>query len=512
MNKIRKKIEVKLKIELKLLACVKNNIMSPANNKSIIGIFQDSLLSSYLFTRENKNFTALTAMNLLAHSNTIKNLNFENLRTTNFDILSQILPNMSLEYKTKKYDDKEDYKTSANVLEIKNGEYLRGTIDKNILGDTTRGIIHRIFNDYNETSCSKFIDDFQNIITEYMKIHGYSVGISDLISNIDTNNKIVEVINGKKKEVKSLIDELHLGIFENNTGKSNLEEFETQVNNILNKASFEAGKIGRKNLNKDNRFVIMVNAGSKGSDLNISQMISCLGQQNVDGKRIPYGFEQRTLPHFSKFDDSPDARGFVESSFISGLKPEELFFHAMGGRVGLIDTAVKTSQTGYIQRRIIKGLEDLIVNYDMTVRNNKNKIIQYSYGDDNFDPIKVENQSMPFLNMSIEELYSHYQMPNDSTKDSIYSTLYTKQAYGRFKKQKSDLLSKTKEYIDYLIKSRELIVKNILKNVYKSNVNVPVSFINIIKGMPKKEKIEYVLSNSFGFGGTNVSLIFKNIN
>ena len=127
----------------------------------------------------------------------------------------------------------------------------------------------------------------------------------------------------------------------------------------------------------------MVDAGSKGSDLNISQMISCLGQQNVDGKRIPYGFEDRTLPHYTKYDDSPNARGFVENSFIGGLNPDELFFHAMGGRVGLIDTAVKTSQTGYIQRRLIKSLEDLMTHYDMTVRNNKNKIVQfcpYAYG------------------------------------------------------------------------------------------------------------------------------------
>ena len=97
-------------------------------------------------------------------------------------------------------------------------------------------------------------------------------------------------------------------------------------------------------------------------------MISCLGQQNVDGKRIPLGFEDRTLPHYTKFDDSPEARGFVESSFIQGLTPEEVYFHAMGGRVGLIDTAVKTSQTGYIQRRLIKSMEVLKVEYDMTVR------------------------------------------------------------------------------------------------------------------------------------------------
>jgi DNA-directed RNA polymerase II subunit RPB1 len=144
----------------------------------------------------------------------------------------------------------------------------------------------------------------------------------------------------------------------------------------------------------------MVNAGSKGSDLNISFMISCLGQQNVDGKRIPYGFEHRTLPHFNKFDDSPSARGFVENSYINGLTPQELFFHAMGGRVGLIDTAIKTASTGYISRRLVKGLEDLMVNYDMTIRTNKNKIVQFSYGDDGIDPTKVENQLLPMCSIT----------------------------------------------------------------------------------------------------------------
>ena len=219
-----------------------------------------------------------------------------------------------------------------------------------------------------------FIDDIQNIITEYMKASAYSVGISDLIANRETNEAIAEIISTKKQQVKDIIDQTQLGVFENNTGKSNQVEFETKVNEILDGAAKQAGRNGRKSLSKDNRFVIMVEAGSKGSDLNISQMISCLGQQNVDGKRIPYGFNNRTLPHYTQYDDGPGARGFVESSFIGGLTPQELFFHAMGGRVGLIDTAVKTSQTGYIQRRLIKGMEDAVVLYDMTVRNSKGKL------------------------------------------------------------------------------------------------------------------------------------------
>ena len=482
-------------IELRNLAAVKYQIVSPANNKPIVGIFQDSLLSSYLFTRKNILFNSRHAMNLLMHLKNIdiKKINLDKLNVSSFEILSQIIPNFSIKYKTKKYEDSEDINSSNNILEINNGNYFRGHIEKGVLGDTTRGLIHRIFNDFNEETCRDFIDDLQNIVTEYMKLHGYSVGISDLIADNNTNNKIIEVISQKKMEVKSLIDETHLGIFENKTGKSNLEEFETQVNNILNKASFEAGKIGRKNLDYNNRFVIMVNAGSKGSDLNISQMISCLGQQNVDGKRIPYGFDNRTLPHFNKYDDSPEARGFVESSFIGGLRPEEVFFHAMGGRVGLIDTAVKTSSTGYIQRRIIKGLEDIMVNYDMTVRNNKGKIVQYSYGDDGFDPVHVESQQIPFVNMNSEEIYGHYQMPTDSSKDSPYTTLYTKQTYSKFRKEKDELSKKCKYYIDYILKMRDIIVKKVFKNIYKSSVNVPVSFVNIINNIAGSQEQNVII-------------------
>jgi DNA-directed RNA polymerase II subunit RPB1 len=198
----------------------------------------------------------------------------------------------------------------------------------------------------------------------------------------------------------------------------------------------------------------MVLAGSKGSDLNISFMISCLGQQNVDGKRIPYGFEHRTLPHYTKYDDSPGARGFVENSYINGLSPQELFFHAMGGRVGLIDTAVKTSSTGYIQRRLIKGLEDLMVGYDMTVRTNKNKIVQFAYGDDNIDTVKVENQSIPLVSMSMQDIYSHYLLPEENNRVKTLNNIFLKNTMTRYKKQNDEMMKQTKKYIEmYLIYS-----------------------------------------------------------
>uniref|UniRef100_A0A6C0KUM8 DNA-directed RNA polymerase n=1 Tax=viral metagenome TaxID=1070528 RepID=A0A6C0KUM8_9ZZZZ len=329
--------------ELRNLAAVPYQIISPANNKPIVGIYQDSLLGCYRFTRKNINFTPRDAMNLLMRFQRVnETLLDKKERISNFQIMSQITPPITLNYKTKQFKDGEDAKNSNAVLEIINGKYVRGQMDKGVIHDGGKGLIQRICNDFGNMAGAQYIDDLQNVITEYMKTSCYSVGISDLIADESTNQKIVQTITNKKNDVKNLIDQTQLGVFENNSGKTNQEEFETKVNNILNQASSEAGKIGLKSLDADNRFVVMVNAGSKGSDLNISQMISCLGQQNVDGKRIPYGFDHRTLPHYTKFDDSPTARGFVESSYINGLSPQELFFHAMGGRIGLIDTAVKS--------------------------------------------------------------------------------------------------------------------------------------------------------------------------
>ena len=478
--------------ELKNLAAVPFQIISPANNQSIIGIFQDSLLGSYQFTRVGVKFDNRAAMNLLMALQTIDESLFTNTADgviSNFEILSQIMPPITLKYKTKQFKDGDDYNTSNNVLEIRDGKYMRGQLDKAVLGSGTNGLIHRTCNDFNNMTSAKFIDDLQNIITDYMKVSAYSVGIIDLIANAETNNKIAQVITSKKTDVKSLIDQLHIGIFDNKTGKTNDIEFENQVSNILNKAINDAGKIGIESLSKDNRFVTMVNAGSKGSEINISQMTSCLGQQAIDGKRIPYGFDSRTLPHFTKYDDSPDARGFVESSFISGLRPEELFFHAMAGRIGLIDTAVKTSTTGYIQRRLIKGLEDLKIGYDMTVRNNKERIVQFSYGDDGFDTIKVENQVIPVVSMSLEEIYAHYYVSTQEGKDGVLMSVFTKTAVTRMKKHVKDLEMKTKYYTDMMIQYRDDIVKNVFKMRDNKGVHMPVCFIHIINNVQGMQNI-----------------------
>ena len=480
--------------ELKGLAAVPYQIISPAKNNSIIGIFQDSLLGIYQFTRSGIGaFDARSAMNLLMGYKNVDASLFSdpNKKITNFEILSQILPPLSMKYKTKQFGGSDDYATSNNVLEIRDGEILRGHIDSGVLASSTNGMIQRICNDFGNMASANFIDDLQNIITEYMKTSAYSVGISDLISDKKTTEKIIDSIKTKKLEVKTIIDNIHIGTFENKSGRTNEEEFELLVTNILNKANGEAGDIGLKSLSKTNRFITMVNAGSKGSKVNIAQMICLVGQQTIDGKRVPYGFDSRTLPHYSKYDDGPAARGFVENSFIAGLTPSEVFFHAMGGRVGLIDTAVKTSQTGYIQRRLIKGMEDIKVEYDMTVRNSKNRIVQFSYGEDGIDTVKIEHSNMNFIGMTPDEIYAHFYVPvgGDSETTSELKAVFSKTAFSRMKKQQKLCDEKSKKYTDYLMNVREDIVVKVFKNKNTTDAYLPLSFSHIVANIGGMQKI-----------------------
>ena len=472
--------------ELMSLPAVTHQLISPSKNAPIIGIFQDSLLGCFRFTRDTLKHTPLDVMNLLMMCKNVKPELFSNKKTFNsFDVLSHILPPVTIKANTKLYNyDKDKEYNKNNVIRIKNGIYEGGQLEKSVLASATKGILHRITNDFDNPTCVQFIDDLQNIITEYMKTSSFSVGISDLIANNKTKQEILQVVHKQKQDVQELIQELHLGIYENNSAYSNSMDFETRVNNILNKATEQAGKIGRSSLSPQNRFLMIVNSGSKGNSINISQMLSCLGQQSVEGKRVPYGFEHRTLPHFSKYDDSPNARGFIENSFISGLYPHEMFFHAMAGRIGLIDTAVKTSETGYIQRRIVKSLEDIYISYDMTARNHMGKIIQFAYGDDGFDSTKVENQNFPLVEMSIEDIYMHFDIPGlAENSNSEMLKVFEKSTLTKMMKEKTQTRKMLKELCEEMIVYRDLIVDKVFCNRNENCIRLPVAFSHIIRNV-----------------------------
>lgn len=220
-----------------------------------------------------------------------------------------------------------------------------------------------------------------------------------------------------------------------------------------------AGKACIKQLSHKNSPLVMANCGAKGSYINISQMAVCVGQQSIRGQRVPEGFYNRVLPHFDFEDRSPVARGFVANSFYSGLNPFEFFFHAMAGREGLLDTAVKTAETGYMQRRLIKGLEDLVIHYDFSVRNSDGEIVQFHYGDDCLDPINIESSDM-FVDFDyywnhIMSLNQHANQPVvnfnefEAFVEEILNRHQISEMSNYYRKKIEDfLLNKVKNYIE----------------------------------------------------------------
>lgn len=251
-------------------------------------------------------------------------------------LMSTIIPpNINIKCPNKSYDENP---VQDNYVIIENGELRQGVLDKVIYQSRTKGLVHSIFNECNPHETRIFFDNTQKLICDWLVLSGFSVGISDLIVDEETVVNLKKKIREMKVKVYDMIRDIHTDKFENKSISENNEYFETEVNKILNQTISQVGKMALSKLDdKENRMINMVKAGSKGSIINVSQMIGCLGQQNVDGKRIAYGFEDRTLPHYTKYDDGPESRGFVENSFIGGLSPQEFFFHAMGGREGLID-------------------------------------------------------------------------------------------------------------------------------------------------------------------------------
>lgn len=395
-------------VELEEIAAVPHQIITPRHGKPVISIVQDTLLGSFRITRPDIALNTREYMSLMMY-----NRRFDGrvpqpragTRFTGQQVISSLLPPLNLEMKNSMYDDQ---KIPQNFVKIRNGVLEQGIIDKNVYSKASSGIIHTTYNDYGPQQTVELIDALQNTVESFLVLNGFSVGISDLIADEQTRAEMEERIQARKRQIAEIILQVHLDLFDNNTGRTNQEEFESRVIMALNEATKESGGIGIKSLADDNRLMSMVRCGSKGGPINVAQMMACVGQQNIEGKRIPYGFQDRTLPHYKKYDDGAEARGFIESSFIRGLTPQEFFFHAMSGREGLIDTAVKTAETGYIQRQMVKGMEDLLVQHDGTVRDAGMNIVQYHYGEDGINATKIESLSYPLGNMSRADIAKQF--------------------------------------------------------------------------------------------------------
>ena len=223
------------------------------------------------------------------------------------------------------------------------------------------------------------------------------------------------------------------------------ETAEALITYELGKARDKAGITANSNLADDNAGKIMATTGARGSALNVGQMAGALGQQSRRGKRLHTGYDNRTLPHFEEYDNNPDSHGFVKSNFRDGLSVLEFFFHAMGGREGLVDTAVRTQQSGYMQRRLINALEHIRLEYDGTVRDPHGHIIQFLYGEDGIDVAKSDHGEAFNINRLIES-ESIVDTGSKPTKDEIntISKKYTKTFNPRLTSMVTDALHASK--------------------------------------------------------------------
>ena len=481
-------------VELEEIAAVPHHIITPRHAKPMIGVYQDTLVGSYRLTQPGIEFTRREFMNLMMWNKRFDGImptaragTLEKQRWTGQQVLGALMPPINIEMSNKSFDkDKGDTSDSINYVKINQGDITQGVVDGDIYMKPSKGIIHVTYNDHGPKDTVDLLDSLQNTVENFLVLNGFSVGISDLIADEETNKQIQLKIQERKKQVEQVILQVHLDLFDNNTGKTNQQEFEDQIFGILNQATSDAGSTGQQSLSSENRLLAMVRSGSKGEPLNVAQMMACLGQQAIEGKRVPYGFTDRTLPHYKKYDDSSEARGFIESSFIRGLTPQQFFFHAMSGREGLIDTAVKTADTGYIQRQLIKSMEDLTVQHDGTVRDANNNIIQFYYGEDGINPTKIENQSYPIGKLSHESIRTEFSMKNVD-----WSTILMD---GVVRENDSALLT---EYVEELIHDQFMMVEEVYqkKSLDGGSVFAPVNLARWILNIKnrfalKKEKTD----------------------
>ena len=381
-----------------MLASVAENIMSPRFGGPIIGGIHDHISGIFILTHQVRWFDKKGVLYLL-RSSTPEHLPKPGKVEdgveywTNKQVFSMILPeNLNMVYKASSCENcdvckKENCETDAYVRII-DGELVCGVIDKESIGAFKGKILQRIIRQSGLDRGRQFVDDVTKLSIRGIMYDGFSFGIDDEDLSKIEYGQIDEVLNEAEDDVERRIRIYEEGQLEPMPGRTLEETLEMQIMQVLGKARDRTGQIANRHLGLSNSAVVMAVSGARGSMLNLTQMAGCIGQQAVRGERITRGYEGRTLPHFKKGDRGAPAHGFVRNSYKSGLTPTEFFFHAIGGREGLVDTAVRTSQSGYLQRRMINALQDLKVGYDGTVRTSGGRIIQFKYGEDSTDPAK----------------------------------------------------------------------------------------------------------------------------
>ena len=374
--------------EARVLMRVQEQILSPRFGGNIIGAIQDHISGTYLLTHSNPEFTETQALDLLRATRVDELPEADGVDDDGRDywtgrtLFSELLPDdLTLHFSSSTGDD----------VVIESGQLIEGTIDEDAVGAFGGEVVDTLTKEYGETRSRVFINEIAALAMRAIMHFGFSIGIDDESIPPAAEEQVDEAINSAYERVQDLIETYEAGELESLPGRGVDETLEMKIMQTLGKARDSAGEIADQHFGDDNPAVVMARSGARGSMLNLTQMAGSVGQQAVRGERINRGYEDRTLSHYKENDLSAEAHGFVENSYRGGLTPEEFFFHAMGGREGLVDTAVRTSKSGYLQRRLINALSELEAQYDGTVRDTSGRIVQFEFGEDGTSPVKVSS-------------------------------------------------------------------------------------------------------------------------
>ena len=416
--------------ESRMLMQVQDQILSPRFGGPIVGCKTDFITAAYLLTRRETQLTEEEVGKLLLAAAFEGPLPEPEVKKpqkqwTGKQIFSLFIPK-DLNYAFKANTCiacakclREECEYDAYVV-IKDGVILKGVIDRAAIGaEQSESLLHRIIKDYGSAAGRSFLNHICRLLNMFMTIRGFTYSYDELELPQPAQKKIRQIITEAEERINKLIKDYKGGTLPRLPGQTLADSFEIYVMNELAEARDKAGRTAENSFAVDNSGMIMTKTGARGSSLNIGQMTAIVGQQSVRGKRIMRGYLERALPHFKLGDPSPTARGFVDASYREGLDPVEFFFHSMGGREGLVDTAVRTQQSGYMQRRLINALEHLRVEYDGTVRNSIGDIIQFRYGEDGVDPAKSDHGKAVNVGRIAEQIRIMVEKGKPALKDYV---------------------------------------------------------------------------------------------
>ncbi|MEM1627858.1 MAG: DNA-directed RNA polymerase subunit A' [Desulfurococcaceae archaeon] len=403
--------------EARVLMLVEKHILTPRYGGPIIGGLQDYISGAYLLTSKSVVLRKEDVVDLLSvtgYAGSLPEPAFLKPKQywTGKQLISLFLPRDFNYKRNSKIGSAailrcidEDCPHDSLVI-VKNGILLEGVLDKASIGrEEPESLIHWLIKEYGEDFGRLFMDRVYKMFIRMCEKYGFTMSYTHLTLPPEARNALRNIIEEKKKNVYELIEMYNKGLLTPKPGKTLEETLEDEIIDTLSKKLLDSvAEVITQHFTLTNPVVIMARTGARGNPVNLTQMAGLLGQQTVRGKRLTRGYFKRILTHFKPGDIGPNARGFVESGFVTGLSPIEMFFHAAAGREGLIDTAVRTSQSGYMQRRLINALQDLRVEYDGSVRTTFNEIVQFLYGEDGVDPAKSDHGKAANIDRILEKV------------------------------------------------------------------------------------------------------------